>query len=154
MSRFKCTVCGTDLGWDRPSGVCSQVCLDKGHRDGLQLIADAAQVVEQVGEDELEAACRPAAIAESLFNSKVSSVDPKAITGQAIVNGRLVTEFRRSLFSDGSEIHPAGTLVFEQPTEAEKAEDYGPAEFGGILSETVTRFGVLFWDRGVFTPRV
>ncbi len=87
-----------------------------------------------------------------------SSIDRRFITGQAVVNGRLVTEFQRSLFHDGSENHPAGTLVCDQPTEAEKEEYRKTTEgwdddFGGILSETVTRFETLFWDKGVFTPR-
>jgi len=80
----------------------------------------------------------------------VSSVDLKAIVSQRVVNGRLVTEFRRSVFDDGTEWHPAGTLVCEQPTEEEKAA-YPSDEFGGILSDTVTRHGLLFWDRGALT---
>lgn len=29
-TNHNCCVCGTDLGWDRPSGVCSEACLRKG----------------------------------------------------------------------------------------------------------------------------
>lgn len=29
MSQFTCKVCQADLGWDRPSGVCSSECLRK-----------------------------------------------------------------------------------------------------------------------------
>lgn len=93
---------------------------------------------------------------------KISSVDRRSITGQAIVNGRLVTEFRRSLFSDGTECHPAGTLVCDQPTEQDKerykqlerefySDDYPTHDW--LMSDTVTRFGILFWDEGRFTPR-
>lgn len=84
----------------------------------------------------------------------VSWVDRKVITGQAVVNGRLVTEFRASHFRDGSLCHPAGTIVCDAPTQADKDEDWGPPEHGGILSETVTRCGLLFWDRGAFVERV
>ena len=93
---------------------------------------------------------------------KVSSVDRKSITGQGIVNGRLVTEFRQSLFNDGTECHPAGTLVCDQPTD-EDAERYRQEqreydEGGGthclLQGDTVTRFHTLFWDEGQFTPRV
>jgi hypothetical protein len=28
--QFPCKVCGKDIGWDAPSGVCSRDCLDKG----------------------------------------------------------------------------------------------------------------------------
>jgi len=84
----------------------------------------------------------------------VSSVARRSMFGQAVVNGRLVTEFRADDIS-----HPAGTLVCEPVTESDKAEwiaKYGELydEHGGILSDTVTRFGVLFWDRGTFSPRV
>jgi hypothetical protein len=27
---FRCSVCGGDLQWDRPSGVCSELCLRRG----------------------------------------------------------------------------------------------------------------------------
>lgn len=29
---FPCTVCGSDMGWDRPSGVCSEPCLFQGQQ--------------------------------------------------------------------------------------------------------------------------
>lgn len=29
-SGFRCVVCKCDLGWDRPSGVCSEKCLREG----------------------------------------------------------------------------------------------------------------------------
>lgn len=28
--KFPCNVCGKDMGWDAPSGVCSQACLERG----------------------------------------------------------------------------------------------------------------------------
>lgn len=28
--KYKCSVCGADLGWDAPSGVCSSECLNRG----------------------------------------------------------------------------------------------------------------------------
>jgi hypothetical protein len=31
MAKFPCCVCGGEMGWDRPSGVCSTACLRKGH---------------------------------------------------------------------------------------------------------------------------
>ena len=27
---YRCVVCGDDMGWDRPSGVCSEACLYRG----------------------------------------------------------------------------------------------------------------------------
>jgi hypothetical protein len=27
---YPCAVCGVEMGWDKPSGVCSQACLEKG----------------------------------------------------------------------------------------------------------------------------
>jgi len=29
-TRFNCSVCGKDMGWDRPSGVCSDACIYGG----------------------------------------------------------------------------------------------------------------------------
>lgn len=84
----------------------------------------------------------------------VSYVDRRSIIGQQIVNGRLITEFR----ADPDIDQPGGTLCCEQPTEEEKKrlrEQQDPDDLHcAVLSETVTRFGTLFWDRGVFTPRV
>lgn len=34
MSQWHCVVCGEDLGWDRPSGVCSTECLKRGQEIG------------------------------------------------------------------------------------------------------------------------
>src|SRR5262245_31325802 len=31
-SPYLCHVCGTDIGWNAPSGVCSAACLDEGQR--------------------------------------------------------------------------------------------------------------------------
>lgn len=79
----------------------------------------------------------------------ISYIDRRMITGQAIVNGRLVTEFRQSLFRDGSEMHPAGTIVCDAVTDKQKDE----LDSDVLMGETVTRLNVLFWDRGQFTPR-
>ena len=57
--------------------------------------------------------------------------------GQEVVNGRLVTEFMGELGDVG------GTLVCEPV----KSDDESS------LSVTVTRFSILFWDKGNFTPR-
>jgi hypothetical protein len=61
----------------------------------------------------------------------VCEIKAAGIFGQGIVNGRLVTEFK------------AGTLVCE-PVEHPTEDSYG---------DSVSRFGVQFWCRGVFTPR-
>ncbi len=86
---------------------------------------------------------------------KISSIHRLSVVRQSIVDGKLVTEFSRYLFDDGSEMNPAGTIVCEQPTQEDhdRYRDEGLEEFGGILSDTVTRLGVMFWDEGHFTPR-
>lgn len=30
MIRFPCSICGCEMGWARPSGVCSEACLKAG----------------------------------------------------------------------------------------------------------------------------
>jgi len=79
----------------------------------------------------------------------VSCVSRKAITSQAVINGRLVTEFRAEVELGD----PAGTLVCEPVTDDERREFYQRWPDGDIQDDTVTRFDVLFHDRGVFTPR-
>ena len=66
----------------------------------------------------------------------VSGVFHKDITGQGIVNGRLVTETR------------IGTIVCEPYITGDFPDDIDPC------GETVTRFGVMFHDSGVFTVRL
>jgi hypothetical protein len=87
----------------------------------------------------------------------ISCIYPKKITSQRIVEGNLVTTFE----ADELCKHPAGTLVCKPCTRADidkwNAENNAHGEldeFGGILSDTVTRFGVLFWDIGELTPCV
>lgn len=80
----------------------------------------------------------------------VSYIDCRAIKGQIILNEKLVTEFRETKLKDGAIMHPAGVIVCDQPTQSEK--DKYNNEFSDIESETVTRLGKLFWDRGAFTP--
>jgi hypothetical protein len=65
----------------------------------------------------------------------ISSIWHGVITGQGIVNARLVTECREDV------THAAGTLVCE------------PAPGDAGLDVTVTRFGERFFDEGVFTAR-
>lgn len=77
----------------------------------------------------------------------LSEIDRRHITGQSVINGRLVTEFHAD--HDPVIGHPAGTLVCEQPT----PDDYATAGEDGLYSETVTRFGDVFMDRGTFTAR-
>ena len=65
----------------------------------------------------------------------VSGVFIDNITGQGVVNGRLVTETR------------TGTIVCEPYIHGDFPDDIDP------LGETITRFGVMFHDRGVLTVR-
>jgi hypothetical protein len=81
----------------------------------------------------------------------VSYVYPKVITRQTIINNQLVTEFNAD--TDPEIGHPAGKIVCEPCTQAQAIawEERFGTDFGGVLSDTVTRFGKLFWDAGVYT---
>lgn len=93
---------------------------------------------------------------------QVSHIDRHVITGQVIVNGRLVTEFR------AHDDIPSGFIVCEPvtagvphdcstdkltPEQMKTIEFETDSQHDYVLSESVTRFGRLFWDRGVFTAR-
>lgn len=95
----------------------------------------------------------------------VSTFHSRQITGESIVNGRLVVEFRE--FNDELIGHPAGRIVCEpvEDNTPNLASDDGhtpewynqisreDAENGDIrdwlMDATVSRLGGFFWDRGV-----
>lgn len=90
----------------------------------------------------------------------ISSLDPRTIITQGTSgpDGSLITTFLRSIFHDGTENHPAGTLVNKPWTREDQQrfddETQGAAdEFGGSLGHTVKRFGIVFHDAGEFTPK-
>ena len=96
-----------------------------------------------------------AAIGKRRKTMHLHEVNQRSITGQAIVNDRLVTEFSAS--QDIAWNHPAGTLVCEKPGDAERAEARKAFNTLGVVdyltSITVTRLGVVFMDCGAFTER-
>ena len=84
---------------------------------------------------------------------KISYICRRTITRQAVVDGRLVTEFTAD--PDPLIGYPAGTLICQPLTQADCEawrQKYGPDD-DGLLSETVTRLQTVFWDAGEFTPR-
>lgn len=66
---------------------------------------------------------------------------------------RIVIRFDAQIASDGTELVPAGELECKAVTEYEEQQyvrDYGELASDMLMSNTVTRFGTLFWDEGEY----
>ena len=57
---------------------------------------------------------------------------------------------------DGVELIPAGEiecLAVTSHEEEQYVREYGELASDALMSNTVTRYGTLFWDDGKFTPK-
>ena len=96
------------------------------------------------------------------LSMNISSVDKRSIIKQEVVNGRLITTFKAVPWDsdDRRDFQPAGSIMNEpyrgeldEKALAYDRECFEAGELGHdmVLSETVTRFETLFWDKGIYT---
>lgn len=79
----------------------------------------------------------------------LSSLDRRAIVSQKInANGQLVTVVNRSTFFDGTEQHPAGTLVSDPVTDNRGLDD--ESIYSMSCTRTIDGIKIVVWDEGKF----
>lgn len=85
---------------------------------------------------------------------KISSIDLRKIFYTRKTSDYFHIKFDEMVY-DGHVIHPAGEIVARRVTEEEQKQylrAYGEIANDMIYSESVTRYGTMFWDEGRYIP--